>query len=625
MCGIFGQLDPAASPEARQRFATLAGAAVRHRGPDARGTFDDGDCLLGHARLSILDLSEAAAQPMRSASGRSVLVYNGELYNFVELRAALSSPEGGWRTSSDTEILLEAVERSGTKALDDFLGMFSFALWRPDDRELLLVRDRLGKKPLYWARTPRGGVRFASEVQALLADGVIRAKTSTDRIAEYLQYGYNLAPRTSFEGIESLEPGQLVRAKLRDDGSVEIRTERWWQLPAYEPAAPLAHDAWHDELQAIVEDAVRIRLRSDVPLGALLSGGVDSSIIALLARKHQEDLQTITIDFDQPEFSEAAYAEEVARHVGTSHRRIAIAPPTVADLNSVVEIFGELHGDVGTLPTLAACRGLREIVTVALAGNGGDEVMAGYVRYLRVLDALEKTKRVPGAARRAFSASASLYPSWLRGDGRLALYGNDVADVYASTMRQFPARRLSPLLRRSPRAWTDPTVAAATRYADRPALLQMMATDAVTYIPGDLNVSLDRASMSVALEMRCPFLDHRLFELIARGRPEWFIEGGRGKLPLRKLYAPSLPGAVFTRRKAGFAPPVEHWFRAGGELADRKDALLRGRAAIHDVLDRGAIARQVRAFDLRLHRNAGRLWNLLVLDTWLERWKPSFV
>jgi asparagine synthase (glutamine-hydrolysing) len=622
MCGIFGQLERRLDPGVCERFVPAALRALDHRGPDGKGFIIDDQCLLGHTRLAIIDLSESGAQPRRSSSGASLMTFNGELYNFVELKKALVTPTGGWKSTSDTEVLLEALEQHGIPALARMNGMFAFAWWRPRERELVLVRDRFGKKPLYWLRTSSGGIRFASEIGALFSDGAA-ARTSADRIAEFLQYGYNLAPRTSFEGVESVAPGHLLRAKLGDDGTLDVRIERYWELPPYAPDPEDGFGSWVEEVGATLKDAVAIRMRADVPVGAFLSGGVDSSIVSLLAsRATGGPLRTVTTDFPEKAFSESAYAEEVARHIGAHHRRLLIEPPSPDDVDDLVGIYGDLMGDISALLAIAVSRAAREHVKVALTGDGGDESMAGYVRYFQSLDASARAGALPSSLRRAASAAGEHFPVWLRGDSRVALFGADLPRAFASTVRQFPSRSTVPLMRGPLSQPVEPVLAALERHSDRPPLLRMMAADAETYIPGDTNPCLDRASMSVGLELRCPFLDHRLYELVSRARPEWLVDDRGAKRALRHLYASELPPAVFTRSKMGFQVPIMPWFR-GESLAKMTDRILDRGSRLYDVLDRRAVEKMVHGFRLRLHRSAGRIWLLLVLDAWLSRWRPT--
>jgi len=623
MCGIFGELAAAAGdPVGRRSFAESAALQLRHRGPDGRGTWGDDRCLLGHARLSILDLSERASQPMVSASGRSAMVFNGELYNYLELRRELGAPRGGWRSSGDSEVLLELLEARGVEGLAKAVGMFAVALWRPADGELWLIRDRLGKKPLYYGWNPDGRLRFASEVGALLADGVLRRRTTADRLAEYLQHGYVAAPRTGFLDVSCVPPGCLLRVRAAG-GALRAEVERYWRLPP--PAPPLDRNEWLERFDWTLRDAVRIRLRSDVPLGAFLSGGVDSSVVSMLAQQALGGgLRTFTVDFGEESFSEGAFAREVAAHLGTEHAELQLEPSSVEELPGLVATYGDLHGDSSALPTLAVCRATRRHATVALSGDGGDEVLGGYARYRRVMEALAKARRWPAEAlsplRRIGEATL---PWWSRGRGLLYRMTHDLGRLYAESMRSYGSVDWPPILARELCApWTDPVAASLTEHRDRPPLLRLMACDGATYLPEDILVKVDRASMSVGLEVRAPLLDHRLFELGAEADPSWLLGEKGPKQPMRELYAARLPARVFSRRKMGFGVPLGRWFRggAGGYAAER---LLDRRAAAAPVLDRSAVRHLLWSHRFGNRDESARIWQALVLHAWFEAWKPS--
>lgn len=623
MCGIYGELSEGA-PEARRRmFAESAAAALRHRGPDGAGVWSDERCLLGHLRLSIIDLSDHAAQPMASASARSHLVFNGEIYNYVELRAAMEPPAGGWRSTSDTEVLLEALDRRGPEAIHDALGMFALALWRPAEGELWLIRDRLGKKPLYYARTTDGALRFASELPALLADGAVRRETTLDRLAEYLQLGYVAAPRTGLVAVQAVPPGCLLRVKLGAHGLTE-HLERYWDLPSAE-AAPRFPDqgAFDEELSHTLRDAVRIRLRSDVPLGAFLSGGIDSSIVSLLAAEQiPGKLRSFTVDFAEAGWSEGPFAAEVARHIGAEHTELKLGSDALATVPSLVATYGDLHGDSSALPTIALCRETRKHVTVALAGDGGDEVLGGYTRYASTLRTTGVAARVPAPLVSLARFMGRHRPlAWVRGATRLARLHADPDAYYPLEMRAHVARPWPPYLRapESP-SWPDPIARSLAAQAGRSALQRLMACDAKTYLPEDILVKVDRASMAVGLEVRAPMLDHRLLEIAMGADPAWIAGPEGGKRPLRRLFGPRLPRAVFERPKMGFGVPLARWLRDGVE---HTSALLDPRAPIRDVLDRRAMRRLLLSHRLGLHDESARIWRLLVLAAWLDHWRPS--
>jgi asparagine synthase (glutamine-hydrolysing) len=617
MCGIFGELAVDAGTPA-DAFARSADRALAHRGPDGAGTVRTGPCLLGHRRLAILDLDPRAAQPMWSSDRRVALVFNGEIYNYLELREETPAPPGGWRTTGDTEVLVERWAHRGLVALDDAIGMFAFAAWDDAARRLWLVRDRLGKKPLYWAVTRRGHLRFASELPALLVDDEVPRETTADRLAEFLQYGFIAAPRCGLSSVHVVPQGCALEAWV-EGGVVRTRVHRYWALPSPEPAA--RHDDWLEAFRATLVDAVRIRLRADVPLGAFLSGGVDSSVVALLAARASgaTPLRTYTADFDDPASSEAAWAREVAEHIEAVHTELRVAPPPEALAAAVVDVWGDLHGDPSAIPTMALTQQMRTHVTVALSGDGGDELLGGYTRYRLALDAHARYGRLPFFTDALLGALRRRTPTWLRGTTRLARLQRSLARAYPAELRAYATREWPPVVRAGP-AWNDPVVASLARHAHRAPLLQLMACDIENYLPEDNLVKVDRASMAVGLEVRSPLLDHRLFELVMAARPEWLFDEQGAKRPLRELFAPELPSAVFTRKKMGFAPPIAAWLRklpASALLGQLE------RSGLREALEWREVTRQVRLYARGVHGFAGRVWYMLVAAEWWNRWKPS--
>jgi len=626
MCGIYGQFDVDADPRIRARFAVAAERALRHRGPDGVGRWEDSSCLLGHTRLGVLDPGPSGAQPMAAASGRTVVVFNGEIYNFVELRAALGAPDRGWRSTGDTDVLVEALDRRGLSALDDTLGMFAIAWWRPDERELWLARDRLGKKPLYYVRTPSGGLRFGSELGALFADGALTPATSYDRLAEYLQHGYVAAPRSGLCGVNVLPPGGYLRARLAGS-EIAVDLGRWWRLP--DARAEQARSRFRDEhefreaFDATLHDAVRIRLRSDVPLGAFLSGGVDSSVVSLLAsRQLGRPLRTFTGDFDEAAFSEGRFASEVARSLGTEHTTLRVQSSSMASLPELVAVYGDLHGDASALPTLAVCRSARQHVTVALSGDGGDELGGGYPRYRLAQRLQQAAARLPGPARAAVRQIGTRLPWWVRGTTWLGRVSSNLDEVYARSLWDYTPHVWPAVLRRSARAeWTDSVAAALRGQAGRSPLMRMMACDLLGYLPEDVLVKVDRASMACGLEVRTPFLDHRLVELVLDADPAWIADEYGAKRPLRAVYASQLPAHVFDRPKQGFGLPLRPWLR-GALARAAADRLLDPRSRIAEVLEPRAVRQLFRNHRLRHRDESARIWHLLVLQAWLEQWRP---
>lgn len=612
MCGIFGELAFCLTEEAR-RNAVRASSQLSHRGPDGEGLWSDAHCVLAHRRLKIIDLSNAAGQPMGSASGRSVITFNGEIYNYLELRSRQGPPNGGWRTSSDTEVLVEHLEQNPDAALGAITGMFAFAWWRPAERVLWLARDRLGEKPLFYALLPGGRLRFSSELPPLLDSPDQPRRTTHARVAEYLQYGYVSAPRTSFEGIECLPPAHVLKATLRDD-RIAIQVTPYWSLRRPPSPRRSGHE-WLEEFEYTLRDSAKITLRSDVPVSALLSGGVDSSVVCLLAARETPKLITVTAD-QGGSASEVEYAREVAGHIGVRNLVVPLRPPGPEGLDEFVRIYPELMGDASALAALAVCRAIRTESTVALTGDGGDELGGGYSRYGIALDASRDP--LPRIMRRVMALAARRFPVWIRGEQRLARRA-PLGDLpYRALVHMYPAHEIPPVLRRSQRP-ADPLVDSMHAFADAPPLVRMMLTDSETYIPSDTLVTLDRASMSVGLELRAPLLDYRLFDLLRDARDDYFVRDGATKLPFRRIFADLLPRSVFSRKKAGFSVPLDEWVRA----MPLEELLLSRHSVLGPLVSLRRVAALLDGFRAGLNRHAGRLWHLAVLARWMEFWRPS--
>jgi len=623
MCGIFGELCVVGADHERRAFAETAAFALRHRGPDGSGLWQDDHCQLGHQRLSIIDLSTRAAQPMLSASRRSHLVFNGEIYNYLELRSRIDPPVGGFRSTSDSEVLLELLDQRGLAALQETIGMFAIALWRPADGELWLIRDRLGKKPLYWARTRDGRLRFASELGAVLADGAVARETTLDRLAEYLQLGYVAAPRSGIVAVQAVPPGHVLRARVAS-GKITERLERWWDLPPPTSARKFRNSNEFNEcFDATLRNAVEIRMRSDVPLGAFLSGGIDSSVISLLsAQAIPGKLKTFTVDFDEAGWSEGPFAAEVARHIGAEHESLRLSSGSLSSLGDLASIYGDLHGDSSAIPTVALCRAARERVTVAVAGDGGDELLGGYTRYASTLATAEIARRVPAPALAVARRLAGRRPmAWVRGATRVARLFGDPDQLYPLEMRAYVGQAWPMVLSSSgSEPWRDPVGDALRQQRGRPPLFRLMACDAKTYLPEDILVKVDRASMAFGLEVRAPLLDHRLFELVMQAAPEWLASNEGPKRPLRQLFGARLPSAVFRRAKMGFGVPLVDWLRRD---PSQTRALLDRAAPVAGVLNRAAVRRLLLSHHLGLRDESLRIWRLLMLAAWFELWRPN--
>jgi len=617
MCGIYGELRATRDPARDRVFRERADAALRHRGPDGAGFLEDGPCLLGHRRLAIIDLDERAAQPMKSHDGQLCLSFNGEIYNYLELRKETESPSGGWKTESDTEVLLQLWRGAGLAGVEKLVGMFAFAAWDAGSQRLWLVRDRLGKKPLYWAMTRKGNLRFSSEVPALLVDDQVARETTADRLAEFLQHGFISAPRTGFSSVHQVPPGCALEAWL-DGGAVRTRISRYWSLP--EGSECRDRNSWQEQFRATLEDAVRIRLRTDVPLGAFLSGGVDSSVISLIASRHlKEPLRTYTADFEDSTFSEGKWAREVADHINTVHTELLVAPGRVDLPRKVVAVYGDLHGDTSDIPTMAITAEMRRHVTVAISGDGGDELLGGYARYRIALDAHRRYRPLSPAASRALQFLAGRVPTWLRGGAHLARMQRELSGSYPTEFKAYPTRNSPPVLR-ARSGFPDPLVRSMVRHASRQPLLQIMCCDIENYLPEDNLAKVDRAGMAVGLEVRSPLIDHRLFELVMAAQPEWLVDAEGAKRPLRELYAQQLPVPVFRRPKMGFAPPITSWVQ---DLSpDDILSKLQG-CGLAALFDRAELKRQLTTYSKGIHGHVARIWYLLIAIEWWNLWQPT--
>jgi asparagine synthase (glutamine-hydrolysing) len=636
MCGIAGFLD-LERRSGRQELEALAGAMaakLAHRGPDDRGVFADADSGLafGHTRLAIVDLSPAGAQPMRSACGRCVITYNGEIFNAAELRADLERAGRRFRGHSDTEILVEACAEWGVgRTVERLIGMFAFALWDWREHRLSLVRDRLGIKPLYWGRQD-GRLVFASELKAFEALPGWAPQLNRDALAAYLRLAYVPTPHSIYRGIHKLAPGHV--ASVAADGAVE--TSAFWSLEhAVERgrAAPLdMSDAEAcDALEDLLGDAVGRRLVSDVPLGAFLSGGIDSSTIAAMMRaKSNAAVRTYSIGFDQTGYDEAPHARAVAAALGTEHTELYVSAAEALDvIPALPQIYDEPFADSSQVPTYLLSKLTRQHVTVALSGDGGDELFAGYNRH-RFARALSK---VPAGLGQVLGCGLNLAgPAlWdrlfrlLPARKRPGLAGDKMQKM-AFLLGQGSEGAYRSLVS----AWDEPE--SIVRGASEPkgaifdaalaralpdALARMQYLDTLTYLPDDILTKVDRASMAVALEVRVPMLDHRLVEFSWRLPSRFKLRGGQGKWLLRQVLYRHVPKELVERPKAGFAVPISNWLR--GPLRDWAEELLSERR----LGDGGLLNPAPIRLRWREHLEGRRdwhasLWAVLMFQAWRE-------
>jgi asparagine synthase (glutamine-hydrolysing) len=600
VCGIAGLYSPAGA--ANPELVDAMRAALVHRGPDEGSTDAFGRCVLGHQRLKVIDLA-TGEQPVANETGDVVAVFNGEIYNFRDLREELSGHEV--RGTGDTPVLPHLYEESGPLFAERLHGMFAVALWDAPRERLVLARDRLGKKPVLWTRLPDGTLAFASELKALLRLPDVSREIDLDAVDAYLALQYVPGHTTALRGVHKVPPGHVLVV----EGEHE-RLERYWSAAPAEPSA--SDEEWLERVRATVADAVRKRLVADVPLGALLSGGIDSSVVvALMAQASPEPVRTFTVGFADARYDERMYARAVAERYGTVHEELEITEDVAATLPRLAAAYDEPLGDEAALPTFLIAEQARRHVTVALAGDGGDEAFAGYERYI----AERLADRVPAAVARTGAGLLRLIPATRR-EPRSTLYrtarfldvaGTPPGERYARLMEVFPLG-----LRRQ--LWLDPRHAGPVQLEPpQPGIAGLQLLDLETYLPGDLLLKADIASMAHSLELRSPFLDHRVVALGLALPPHLKTSGREGKVALRRAFAADLPAEVAARGKTGFGVPLGRWFRE-----DLRDLA-------RDVLssDRGWFRRDTvtRLLDEHAsgHADHGhRLWSLLMLELWLR-------
>ena len=543
MCGIAGVASRATDPRleelSRRMIATLA-----HRGPDGEASASFGRCALSHRRLAVIDV-EGGAQPMRSPRGTAV-VFNGEIYNFLELRRELA---GGYafQTRSDTEVLLAAYERWGDGFCARLRGMFAFALWDETKQELLLARDRFGKKPLFYEERD-GRLAFASELKALRRAGL--AQGEPDRVAalEYLAIGYVPGERTMIRGVRRLPPGHVLRF-----GANGTKLTKYWELPPPRARADRSDAEWVSRVGSILDESVNLRLIADVPLGAFLSGGLDSSTVVALCMKHRgRPFHTFSIRAAGGDPADADAALRVAKALGTEHHEQVVDCPPPEEAAALFEHFDEPFADSSMFPTAAVSKLARERVTVSLSGDGGDELFGGYFRY-----ALARRARwfgkLPG-----FRALAQRVPKGIRGSDYLRRLAG-ASQGYFSVLEIFQAAERRELLQAGANDEAEAEHELSQLFETDGSVAQMCAADVRGYLPGDILPKVDLASMRASLEVRCPFLDHVLAEELA-GLPDHLrMRGTLGKILLRRIARDLLPEEILTRPKLGFSVPIERW------------------------------------------------------------------
>ncbi len=638
MCGIAGIIAwDNRFLTTREQLARMS-AAIAHRGPDAEGIWlnqednareDTPQVGLVHRRLSIIDLDPRANQPFFDGEGRWI-VFNGEIYNYQELRGELQKlrPEYRWKTSSDTEVLLAAYAAWGEDCVEHLNGMFAFAVWDGRAQSLFLARDRMGQKPLYYVRGSRSSARFvfASELSALR--GFAEVRPASEWLLSYLQSGSTMEVRSV--GAEQLRPGHTLRCRFKATGAAAAITDRNSEV-GYDGYA--AHEECYFDpnqvmamrrdpacARAVIEQAVRRQLVSDVPVGVFLSGGIDSSIIAFCARQHGQ-VQTFSIAFDDPRYDESRYARLVADHLGTEHHELRATPDLMADLPKLAAAFGVPFADSSALPTHYLARETRAFVKVALSGDGGDELFGGYDRYRAMAVGCGQSWLLPLRPLGALLAKGHPKSKFTRLGRFLKSAGMSDGERYQSYMQLFDSETIGQLLGCDRQPFNAHHLAYNACRKNRDRVAAALALDRATYLPCDLLAKVDRCSMLHALEVRSPFMDHDVVQFAAGLATEQLLKGGPKRM-LREAFAADLPDFVFKRTKMGFAVPIGEWFRSSLRemlhdhlfAADSFASQHFNRPVVHRLVDEHA---QFRV------DHSHRLYALLMLELWWRTQKAG--
>ena len=613
MCGIAGFVSLTGAPPDEPRLARMV-ATLRHRGPDDSGVFAAGPAALGAARLSIIDVA-GGHQPLSIDGGAIAVAQNGEIYNYVELRDELQRAGRRFTTACDTEVIAHLYAVHGLDGFAKMRGMFAVAIWDAARRQLILARDRVGKKPLYYIER-NGELLFGSEAKAILTALQSTPAVSAEALLQFFTFGYVSGTAAVFDGVSRVPPGAAL---VVDVGSGGIRTERFWTWPEPPDVDSMSESDAIERLRAELTESVRIRLRSDVPLGAFLSGGMDSAaVLALMARQSSRPVKTFTIGFGDPTYDELDDARDTAKHFGSDHHEQVVTPDCVQVAERLAYHYDEPFADASAIPTFYVAELARRHVTVCLSGDGGDELFGGYTPYA---DALARVASSSVAALRSLvGAGARLVPVHARGKGRLSTVAMGPEEWFVWRRTVFPDYLLA--------ATVDPDVIseAHRRLPERQSvdeiksargalLARLQQWDQQHYLPDDILVKVDRATMAHSLEARCPILDHHVVEIAARQSAARHADAATTKRLFREVIKPWVPAAVLTRPKRGFGVPLRRWFH-GRALAWAREILTDPRTQQRGWTRSSQTAALLRQHEAGSRDHAKRIWALVCLELW---------
>lgn len=626
MCGIAGIFDINKNTEINRELLSRMNEAQHHRGPDEGGIHIEPGLGFAHRRLSIIDIS-SGQQPLFNRDKTVVVTYNGEIYNFVELRRELETKGFQFRTNCDTEVIVYAWQEWGEGCVDRFRGMFAFALWDRNRETLFLARDRLGIKPLYYAELGNGQLLFASELKALMEHPELPRELEPRAIEEYFGFGYIPDPKTIFKAVHKLSPGYTLTIKR---GCKEYQPRQYWDV-TFSPGRPLDQNDVAGELIERLREAVNIRMVAEVPLGAFLSGGVDSSaVVAMMAGLSKDPVNTCSISFGDPAFNEAQFAAKVAERYQTSHRVEQVDPDDFDLVDKLSGLYDEPYADSSALPTYRVCELAKKQVTVALSGDGGDENLAGYRRYRWHTYEDRMRSWIPDSIRNpVFGLIAELYPKadWapkiFRAKSTLESIARDSLQGYFHSVSvlsdEIRSKLFSQQMKRELQGYQAFEV--FRRYMDQAptesplSLVQYL--DIKTYLPGDILTKVDRASMAHALEVRVPILDHVFVEWVAGLQPEMKLNGREGKYIFKKALESYLPNDILYRPKMGFSVPLASWFR--GPLRQRvRDGLLGSKMVESGFFNPSFLNSMVDQHQSGLRDYSAPIWSLLMFESFLR-------